>query len=115
MAVAPKLLYTRAESAAMLSLCLSSIDQLINQGKLPAIRKGRRVFIQLAELQYFADHGTDRIWLPKQNGKTVGAKGAAYAKAHDRTRAALEFQDRDADANEEPLINFSMHERDGEE
>jgi excisionase family DNA binding protein len=58
----PKLLFTRAEAAEMLSLSLRTIDTLVMNKQLKAVRIGRAVRIPLDELQRFLrrDHSTDR-------------------------------------------------------
>jgi excisionase family DNA binding protein len=66
MPLAPKLLYTRPESAARLSLSLATIQELLNQGKLRGVRKGHRVLIHIKELERFAAEDTETIWEPKR-------------------------------------------------
>lgn len=58
----PKLLFTRAEAAEMLSLSLRTIDTLVMNKELKAVRVGRAVRIPLDELQRFLrrDHSTNR-------------------------------------------------------
>lgn len=73
MALAPKILYTRAEAAQMLSLSLDSVQELLHRGLLSGVRKGRRVLLHRDELERFAAEDTPQIWLPKQNGKTIRA------------------------------------------
>ena len=55
-----KILYSRREAAQVLSLSLRCIDYLIENGELLARRIGRRVLIERAELERFAqrDHST---------------------------------------------------------
>ena len=56
-----KLLHTKAEAAAMLSVSLRTIDTLIALKKLPVCRIGRRVLIPHAALVNFIrrDHLTE--------------------------------------------------------
>jgi excisionase family DNA binding protein len=58
----PKLLFTRSEAAQMLALSLRTIDTLVVNKQLKAVRIGRAVRIPLDELQRFLrrDHSTDR-------------------------------------------------------
>jgi excisionase family DNA binding protein len=49
-----KLLYTRAESAEMLSLSVRTVDRLIATGKLRVRQMGRRMLIHHADLEKFA-------------------------------------------------------------
>lgn len=50
-----KLLYNRAESAAILSLSPRSVDYLIADGRLEAKRVGGRVLVSFQALQAFAN------------------------------------------------------------
>jgi len=59
---APKILFSRAEAAEMLSISVSSLDVLIATGKLRASRKGRRVLIHVSEIQRMAAKEIPRIW-----------------------------------------------------
>ncbi|MFL6435990.1 MAG: helix-turn-helix domain-containing protein [Terriglobales bacterium] len=56
--VQPKLLYSKAEAARMLSLSLRTIDYLIATGELTARRVGRRVLLSYNSLTLFTrkDH-----------------------------------------------------------
>jgi excisionase family DNA binding protein len=72
----PKILYTRAEAAATLSLSISSIDLLVGRGMLRAIRKGRRVLIHRSELERVARQNIPAIWPAKLHGKTVRSTAA---------------------------------------
>jgi excisionase family DNA binding protein len=58
----PKLLFTRTEAAQMLALSLRTIDTLVMNKQLKAVRIGRAVRIPLDELQRFLrrDHSTDK-------------------------------------------------------
>lgn len=59
---APKILFSRAEAAGMLSISVSSLDVLIATGRLRAARKGRRVLIHLAEIERLAAREIPKIW-----------------------------------------------------
>jgi excisionase family DNA binding protein len=54
------LLLSKGDAAAMLSLCVRTIDKLIATKQLPARRCGKRVLIPFSALQQFAkrDHVT---------------------------------------------------------
>jgi excisionase family DNA binding protein len=54
------LLVSKGDAAAMLSLCVRTIDKLIATKELPARRCGKRVLIPYSALQQFArrDHVT---------------------------------------------------------
>jgi excisionase family DNA binding protein len=52
-----KLLYSKKESAHLLSLSLRSVDSLINQKDLEACRVGRRVLVTRKSLEEFAQKG----------------------------------------------------------
>jgi hypothetical protein len=62
-----KLLYSRADAAAALSISIRSVDYLISEGKLSTRRIGRKTLIPVGEVRRFArsDH-PDRI---RTNGK----------------------------------------------
>jgi len=47
------LLYTKRDVAALLSLSLRTIDNLITRKELPAIRVGGRVLIKATDVQQF--------------------------------------------------------------
>lgn len=55
-----KLLYSRMEASALLSVSLRTLINLVNRGELPVRRIGRRVMIHRAALEQFArrDHPT---------------------------------------------------------
>lgn len=59
---APKILYSRAEAAEMLSISVSSLDVLIATGRLKAVHKGRRVLIHAAEIERMAAKEIPHIW-----------------------------------------------------
>jgi excisionase family DNA binding protein len=59
---APKILFSRAEAAQILSIAVSSLDVLIATGRLKATRKGRRVLIHFAEIERLAAQEIARIW-----------------------------------------------------
>ncbi len=52
------LLVSKGDAAAMLSLCVRTIDKLIATKELPARRVGKRILIPFSALQQFArrDH-----------------------------------------------------------
>jgi excisionase family DNA binding protein len=52
-----KLLYSKKESAQLLSLSLRSVDSLIKQKDLEACRVGRRVLVTRKSLEEFAQKG----------------------------------------------------------
>jgi excisionase family DNA binding protein len=49
-----KLLHSRKETAAMLGVCLPTLDKLVHRGKLKPRRIGARVLFSRTELQRFA-------------------------------------------------------------
>jgi len=57
-----KLLLTRVEAAAALSISVRTLDALLARGELPTRRLGRRRLIARAELERFIkrDHATRR-------------------------------------------------------
>jgi excisionase family DNA binding protein len=73
---APKILFTRAEAAAALSLSVSSIDMLVGRGMLRCVRQGRRVLIHKTELERVARQNHPTIWPAKLHGKTVRSTAA---------------------------------------
>lgn len=62
-----RLLYSRADAAAALSISIRSVDYLISEGKLSTRRIGRKTLIPVGDVRRFArsDH-PDRI---RTNGK----------------------------------------------
>jgi excisionase family DNA binding protein len=62
MDLAPKLVYSRAEAAETLKICVSSLDVLIATGRLKAARKGRRVLIHVTEIERLAAKEIPQIW-----------------------------------------------------
>lgn len=66
-----RLLYSRKDACQMLSLSMSSVDQLILTGRLRVRRKGKRVLILRSELERLARTDLSRIWPSKLNGKTT--------------------------------------------
>lgn len=56
MSVAQKLLYSKRETAQMLSLSVRSVKYLILSRQLPARRIGRRVSIHRDNIHQFAKH-----------------------------------------------------------
>lgn len=74
-----KLLFTRQEAAAMLSVSTSTLDMMVAQGMIRAVRKGRRVLLHKNELARAAMKNFPRIWPPKRVRKTVEMENAASA------------------------------------
>jgi excisionase family DNA binding protein len=66
-----RLLYSRKEAAFALSVCLSTVEALIDRGELKTRRMGRRVLIPRAELLRVAGKDIPELWPAKQDGKTV--------------------------------------------
>ena len=75
------LLVSKGDAAAMLSLCVRTIDKLIATKELPARRCGKRVLIPFSALQQFArrDHVTT----------TAGTRTMSTAAARQPVNAAL--------------------------
>lgn len=57
------ILVSKREAAALLSVCVRTLDTLIARRELPARRVGKRVLIPYASLLTFAnrDHATKRV------------------------------------------------------
>lgn len=72
---APKILYTRREAAYMLSLSEDTVAEIIRQGMMAIVRKGRRILVHRDELERFARVDTPFLWGPKVHGKTVRRLG----------------------------------------
>lgn len=53
-----KLLYSKKETAALLSICTKTVEKLVARGELKARRVGRRVMFQRSEIIRFTqrDH-----------------------------------------------------------
>lgn len=69
---APKILFSRAEAAEMLSLSVSSLDMLVATGRLKALHKGRRVQIHITEIERIAAKDIPQIWPSRrERRKTV--------------------------------------------
>jgi excisionase family DNA binding protein len=64
MPLAPRLLYTRAEAAWMLSISKASVQELVHRGVLREIQMGRRLLIHRDELERFGRQGAPDIWAP---------------------------------------------------
>jgi excisionase family DNA binding protein len=79
---APKILFSRAEAAEMLSISVSSLDVLIATGRLKASHKGRRVLIHISEIERVAGQEISRIWpsRSKQHKAETAAAPAAAAQ-----------------------------------
>lgn len=71
MPLAPKLLFTRRETAETLSLSVSSVQELMHMGLLNGVRKGQRLMIHRDEIERFSKADVTTIWGPKHNGKTT--------------------------------------------
>jgi len=56
----PKLLYSRKEAAAILSLGVRTLDELILSGAIPVVHIGRRVLVVREALLRFVDKGQSR-------------------------------------------------------
>jgi excisionase family DNA binding protein len=57
-----RILYSREETAAALSLSVSTIDIMIGRGMLRARRHGRRVLIHRNEIERVSRMDLPRIW-----------------------------------------------------
>jgi excisionase family DNA binding protein len=67
------LLYSREQSAAVLSISPSTLDVAIGRGMLRIVRKGRRVLIAKAELERFARRDLPGgIWPAKEIRRVGG-------------------------------------------
>jgi excisionase family DNA binding protein len=70
-----RLLYSREEAAAMLSIAASTLDVAIGRGLLRAVRKGRRVLIHKAELERFSRRDMPGgIWPAKETRLAGGGE-----------------------------------------
>lgn len=58
---APKILYSRAEAAEMLSLSVRTLDRLISNGILRVRPKGRRILVHVSEIERVAAKEVPRI------------------------------------------------------
>ena len=67
----PKVLYTRGESAEFLMLSTSSLDVLIAKGEINTVKRGRKVFVHIDELERAARVSFDKIWPARTEGKTT--------------------------------------------
>jgi excisionase family DNA binding protein len=66
-----RFLYSKREAAQMLSVCVSTLDQLIARGELKTRRLGKKVMVPRGELVRLAGRDVTAIWPAKQGGKTV--------------------------------------------
>lgn len=66
-----RILYSREEAAEQLSICVSTLEQLIAQGELQVRRLGKRILIPRKELERLAGHDVHVVWPAKINGKTA--------------------------------------------
>ena len=75
-AAEPKLLYTREEAAALLSISVGSIDVLIKRGLLRTRMFGRRCLLPREELERLAKRDLTEIW-PEREPKDTKDKQIA--------------------------------------
>ncbi len=66
-----KILYSRKEAAAALSVSLATVQMLYETGQIKIRRLGQRVLIHHSELERFASRDHAVLWPPKIDGKTV--------------------------------------------
>jgi excisionase family DNA binding protein len=66
-----KALISRKEAAAVLSISVSTLEQLIIQGEIKTRSLGRRVLIPREQLDRLAQRDVRVIWPDKRQGKTV--------------------------------------------
>jgi excisionase family DNA binding protein len=66
-----RILYSRKEAAAQLSISLDSLQMLIVRGEIAVRRMGSRVLVPRTELERLAKRDIPEIWPAKQNGKTT--------------------------------------------
>jgi excisionase family DNA binding protein len=59
-------LYSRREAAAMLSISLASVQELLHQGLIAGVPMGPQITIHRDELERLARVGVRRIWPPKK-------------------------------------------------
>jgi hypothetical protein len=62
--IAPRLLYSRTDSALQLSISVRSLDYLISEGRLKPRRIGGRVLIHHDDLIRLADRGDNESMKP---------------------------------------------------
>ena len=80
MPLAPKTLFKRKEAAAMMSISVSTLQELIAQGQIRDTRIGRKSLIHRAEMVRWAEKGSPAsIWKQDINGKTVRSRRAEVA------------------------------------
>jgi len=65
--VSDRILYSRKEAAAQLSVCLSTIDQLIVRGDLKVRRIGKRLLVPRKELERLAGRDVPALWPAKHS------------------------------------------------
>ncbi len=72
---APKVLYSRKETALALALSVSTVDVMIARGMLRAVHFGRRTLVHRDEIERvgrrIAQEDLPVVWPEKQNGKTI--------------------------------------------
>jgi excisionase family DNA binding protein len=60
-----RLLYSRKEAAAQLSVCLSTLDQLVARGELKVRRIGARILVPRKELERLVGRDVPALWPAK--------------------------------------------------
>jgi excisionase family DNA binding protein len=68
-----RILYSQKEAAALLSISLSTLEQLIARKEIVVRRVGRRVLVPRTELERLARRDVLHVWPEKEEGKTVRA------------------------------------------
>lgn len=85
---APKILYSRVEAAKMLSISVSSLDELIARGLLRAVRKGRRVALHVDDIERLAAKNLPRMW--RQEWRNSRKHGHRHPSPDGQQRLTLE-------------------------
>lgn len=71
-ATTSRLTYSRREAAQLLSISVSTLDQLITRGDIKIRQLGNRIFVPYAELEKIANRDIPKSpWPEKRDGKTV--------------------------------------------
>lgn len=68
-----RILYSLKEAAEQLSVCVSTVEQLIAQGELQVRRLGRRILIPRSELEKLARRDVRIHWPERKHRKTAQA------------------------------------------
>jgi excisionase family DNA binding protein len=68
---ASKTFLSRKDAAAVLSISVSSLEQLIIQGEIKTRQLGGRVMIPREQIDQLARRDVKIVWPPKRQGKTV--------------------------------------------